>query len=63
MKERCDNCRFWKSIRVMGDHGEKGLCRRFPPAVIVQETIPRPIMPNTYEGAWCGEWQQKEETK
>jgi hypothetical protein len=59
MSERCDTCKFWKFSGIMGDSGHKGWCRRYPPVVSFQGLVAVPMVPQTNERQWCGEWQQK----
>lgn len=70
-QQQCLTCRFWldADIYTNQDHGELGMCRRYPPspprAPWVYENRTRrhyssmpdcyPIVPYVY---WCGEWQE-----
>jgi hypothetical protein len=65
-KERCERCRFWKppttamEIKAATDYGksfvlrrsegERGICRRYPPAY-------RSQFPVTLASDWCGEFR------
>lgn len=62
VEQECGNCRFWEQYSP-----PKGECRRYPPMIVVgqvycdgKESLENGIWPHTGQGAWCGEWQQKE---
>lgn len=74
MKETCKTCRFWRADPCLHDGGtypkdELGVCRRYPPNVLVQsadESDPNDIaeenplcwtFPAVASGDWCGEHQ------
>lgn len=61
-KSTCGNCKFF--LRTIGRPSE-GLCRRYPPNVVVAscdtpngvQMAPVAVMPNMGENNWCGEWK------
>ena len=73
MKERCENCRFWRRPEAQAEKAA-GNCRRYAPRpwgagyvgvdTLVDESLKRKfcsdaMWPTTYGDEWCGEWQQK----
>ena len=58
MKEdSCEECLFF--VR----HSDKagfGVCKRFPPTIIVEENIAITRSPVLHLEDWCGEFKQKE---
>lgn len=63
-KEGCLNCKFYL--------GGDGLCRRYPPVAIIQQTKKTGgdvntqtwnwKFPKMLPTGWCGEWQIRKET-
>ena len=77
MKERCENCRFWRpDITAHMEEDEvtlTGLCQRFPPSLSRDEGLDygfedgvlgkEAFFPVTTHNAWCGEHQPIKEKK
>ncbi len=71
MKDRCENCRFWRQEEPNEASGYGvGLCLRFPPTISKDEGLEfgfeddvlgkEAFFPMTAHNAWCGEHQPKE---
>ena len=55
--ERCNKCRFYKST------GDKGNCRRYPPAVLPLTDFMMEFKqshPLVFQDGWCGEFSYKD---
>ena len=52
---KCQNCRFWQSLRNEGQ-AALGECRRYAPKVYF-ETQRIGFFPAVKPDGWCGDWQ------
>jgi hypothetical protein len=60
----CSTCKYY---RVTAGRGTEGLCRRYPPQVVVASVdtpdgvrqAPVAVMPNMRAQDWCGEYKSK----
>lgn len=63
---RCDGCLFWERPKARQNHytvdpdGEKGQCRRNPPAALASPIGTLCLYPVTFAHMWCGEHAPKE---
>ncbi len=56
--ERCGTCKFCLLPSVEFAYG---ICRRYPPTVIVNlEGTTESEQPDVHLQIWCGEWQRRE---
>lgn len=59
-KAQCSACAYWERMtddRDMED--DAGLCRRYPPVVLLDDSEPFTIWPITDDVDMCGEYQAR----
>ncbi len=59
----CAGCIHWDRHAHQTDDIDRGDCRRFPPVLVMLESVPVSIFPMTEEFNRCGEWKAKEPGK
>lgn len=57
-RERCEICRFFKSIFSEPTIGDVGVCRRYPPIQDGSSVSTVDEQPTVEKSGWCGEFKK-----